>query len=719
MNDPNSSKTCWLAAVFLSFAACSSGNAPAVIMELRAVSPTVIAGQTATVLTLECDAPANEDVFLELGDDRQIPVTVISETEARATVPAGTLAPGVYDLTLKSSSGRSDTMLGGLEVAAEPRLDAFDPPVIDRMLRMPFHLTGHALRAPLVVQFLDENGELIAAADAVVAADGRSAEGLTPTLGGSGRVAASIQVEDDLGQSAATALVVAYGDAYRTADGSSNNERDSERGAAGVALLRKVASAYGDGVSSIDTERPNPRAISNAVFDQGDDDIENAANASDYLWQWGQFVDHDIDLSLEADPEEAAPIDVPTGDPDFDPLSNGTVVLAFHRSDHIAASSPREQTNSITAYIDASNVYGSDDTRAAALRMLDGTGHLKTSDGELLPFNDSGLPNAGGTDASLFVAGDVRANEQVGLLAMHTLFVREHNRLADEIAQRFPALNGEEIYQAARRIVGAQMQAITFREFLPGLLGANAIPAYVGYESQVDASIANVFSTAAFRLGHSLLSPTLLRVDSNGAEIAAGHLPLADAFFSPTRFVEGGLDSVLRGLASQRAQELDAKLVDGVRNFLFGQPGAGGLDLAALNIQRGRDHGLGSYNDARRAYGLRAVASFADVTSDPDVQAQLALVYADVDEIDVWVGALAEDDVAGSMVGPLLQAIVGDQFTRLRDGDRYWYERRVGGAVLADVQGTTLADIIRRNTSIDAELPDDVFKVSAPLRRTP
>ena len=247
----------------------------------------------------------------------------------------------------------------------------------------------------------------------------------------------------------------------------------------------------------------------------------------------------------------------------------------------------------------------------------------------------------------MFLAGDVRANEQVGLAALHTLFVREHNRLAGRIAAGHPGLDGDQVYELARALVGAEVQVITYREFLPLLLGPGALPAYGGYDPAVDAGIANEFAHAGYRLGHSLLSDTLLRLDANGEEIGAGHLALKDAFFDPTRITgEGGIDPVLRGLAGQTSQNLDVRLVDGVRNFLFGPPGAGGLDLASLNIQRGRDHGLASYNDTREAYGLARAASFSDVSSDPEIAARLEAAYASVDDIDLWVGGLAEDHVA-------------------------------------------------------------------------
>ena len=152
--------------------------------------------------------------------------------------------------------------------------------------------------------------------------------------------------------------------------------------------------------------------------------------------------------------------------------------------------------------------------------------------------------------------------------------------------------------------------------------------------------------------------------------------------------------------------------MDDVRNFLFGPPGAGGFDLASLNIQRGRDHGLVSYNQARRALGLQMKGSFAEVSSDPGTQGSLASVYASVDDIDLWIGALAEDPVNGGHVGELAFHLIKRQFQSLRDGDRYWYENSLTQAEIVEVRKTTLADVIRRNTSIGAELSDDVFSVN-------
>ena len=131
----------------------------------------------------------------------------------------------------------------------------------------------------------------------------------------------------------------------------------------------------------------------------------------------------------------------------------------------------------------------------------------------------------------------------------------------------------ERINQTARKIVGAKIQKITYKEFLPKLLGPNAIPDYTGYDPSINPGIANEFSTAAYRYGHSQLSPNLLTIGESGKV----NVPLRDAFFNPDKFEEVGIDAILQGLAAQKSQEIDLLVVDDVRNFLFGPPGAGGF----------------------------------------------------------------------------------------------------------------------------------------------
>ena len=366
--------------------------------------------------------------------------------------------------------------------------------------------------------------------------------------------------------------------------------------------------------------------------------------------------------------------------------------------------------------------------------------------GDLMPFNTEGFHNAPNDLATnFFLGGDVRANEQIGLTAVHVLFVREHNYWAERIARedrewrqrrqsggghrrghggsgggraltedelrghRSQALSGDEIYELARAIVSAEIQQITYEEWLPLLLGEGALPSSSTYRPELDAGIRNSFATAAFRFGHSMLSPTLLRLDRNWRPIALGHVDLRDAFFAPATLIETGIDPLLRGQLSQRSQDLDAYVIDDIRNFLFGAPGAGGFDLASLNIQRGRDHGLPSYAQARRDLGLGAPSSLSEISSDPEVTARLESAARSPEELDLWVGGLAEDDLPGALVGPTFHAILSLQFEALRDGDRLWHTRQLSARLLDLVERQSLARIIERNSGLQHGEARDPF----------
>jgi peroxidase len=483
----------------------------------------------------------------------------------------------------------------------------------------------------------------------------------------------------------------------RSFDGTGNNLLNTQWGAVNTPFVRLAAPEYGDSLSSPAGEnRPSARVISNAVAATAPGE-ENTSDTgmSAFMYVWGQFIDHDLDLTLPG--SGAFNIAVPATDALFDPAGTGTQTIALTRSQYVVdANGVRQQVNSITAYIDGSMVYGSDKATSDSLRSFTG-GRLRTSDGNLLPLDATGF----------FITGDIRVNENPQLMSIQTLFLREHNRLADQIASRNPAWSDEQVFQQARRLVIGEIQNITYNEFLPTLLGRNAIRLYAGYRPNVNVGISNEFSAAAFRLGHSMLADDVGFITNDG-EAASPELPLKDVFFNPAVIQQNGIDTILKYSASSNALEIDNQVVDGVRNFLFGPPGAGGFDLASLNIQRGRDHGLADYNDTRAALGLPRVTSFSQITSDPALAARLQSLYGSVNDVDLWVGGLAEDHARGANVGPTFQRTVADQFTRTRDGDRFWFERDLTGPDLTAVRGTTLAKIIGRNSTI-SNLQPNVF----------
>jgi len=501
-----------------------------------------------------------------------------------------------------------------------------------------------------------------------------------------------------------------YPNEFRTIDGSRNAPNDLGR--AGSVDLRNTTIGYADGMGVPGgTTRKGAREISNLVNFQLAP-IPNSVNVSGFVWNWGNIVDHDMVLSKVAIPSDHFDIPIPQGDPVFDPKGRGGLFLTLNRTGALIVNGIRQQVNSNTAFLDGSVVYGSDKLRQNEMRTLDGTGHMKTSDGNLMMFNVDGLPNQPPADRGLdpalfFLGGDERSNENIALSTMQNLLVREHNYWADVIKAGDPTLDDNGIYQRARAIVGAEIQSITYRDWIPILLGPNSLTPYTGYNSSVDPRVSLAFSTAAFRVGHTFLPPVISRLDGRNRSI--GDVSLNQALFQPQQITHSGLEPFLRGLARQIPQEVDVSIIDGVRNFVTGV--GTGFDLAALNIQRGRDHGLPSYNQVRIDYGLVPRASFAEVTSNLDFQARLASAYSSPDDMDLWVGCLAEDHVNGGLVGETMWTIFKDQFQRTRDGDRFWYESYLDATTLALVQQQTLGMIIKRNTTITTEMQDEVFHV--------
>ncbi len=255
------------------------------------------------------------------------------------------------------------------------------------------------------------------------------------------------------------------------------------------------------------------------------------------------------------------------------------------------------------------------------------------------------------------------------------------------------------------------IQAIVYEEWLP-VMGIHLEP-YTGYDPTVDPGITNVFSGAAFRMGHTLLNSNIIRLNNDGTPLQQGNLQLSEAFFNPLEvLVSGGIDPLFKGMGTQIQQEFDCRVIDDVRNFLFGAPGQGGLDLASININRGRERGITDFNTIRANLGLGRYDLFEEIVSDQTEAFKMETLYeGDIDNIDPWVGMLAEEHMPGALMGETVMEIMKRQFTALRDGDRFYYKNDpyFSLAEIEAINATTLHDIIMQNTEITL-MQENVFE---------
>jgi hypothetical protein len=587
----------------------------------------------------------------------------------------------------------------------------------------------------------------------------------------------------------------------RTLDGSDNNLAHSRWGQAGALYLRIGRANYADGVGAM-VAGPSPRAVSDRIFNDVGQNLFSENGVTQWGWIWGQFLDHDIGLRDETS-TGAADLPFDARDP-LESFQNDLGAISFSRTPVAPGSgvtSPRQQVNTISSYIDASNVYGVTAERDRWLRagplanpgatlMLTEKGYLprRSARGDVAaaPAMDLMGPLAGTPDKAV-VAGDVRANENIALTTLHTLFAREHNRIVSLLPAR---LSAEEKFQIARRVVGAEIQRITYTEFLPAL--GVRLARYEGYEDDLNAGLANEFAAVGYR-AHSMIhgefditvpagtytAAQLTSFVRSGIVVAPTAadvglvVPLNATFGNPDLLERLGINVFVTGL-SERQYKNDEQIDNTLRSILFQLPKPGvdpsacgapvvdarcftvASDLGAIDIQRARDHGMPSYNDMRRAYGLAPKRSFTAVTgestdqfprdplvtgnpiNDPNildftklldssgvdipigtpaasddavvgirrstVAARLRAIYGTVDSMDAFVGMMAERHVNGTEFGELQLAIWKKQFENLRDGDRFFYQQDPVLLIIHGLFGVdyrhSLSEIVKLNTGV-------------------
>ncbi|KAK1154368.1 myeloperoxidase-like [Acipenser oxyrinchus oxyrinchus] len=562
-------------------------------------------------------------------------------------------------------------------------------------------------------------------------------------------------------------------DKYRTITSVCNNKRNPRLGASNTPLSRWLPSQYEDGVhlpKGWDPNRlysgfhlPLARAVSNHILHTANDNLTQDNDFAYMLVLFGQWADHDLDITptspsvrsfnkgihCDESCDQASPcfpIKIPPNDTRIHDTDS---CIPFFRSAPACGTgttgymfgnaNTREQINALTSFVDASMVYGTEEPLSRKLRKLKSDLGLMAvndefrDDGlEFLPFNKMEMNmcatrRSATSDQSLrevecFHAGDARANENIGLTAIHTLFVREHNRLARRLKKLNPHWNGEILFQEARKIMGAYHQILIYREYLPRIVGREAVDTYLktysGYDESVDPGVANVFSTAAFRFAHLTIQPFMFRLNETFQEHPEyPSVLLHKAFFTPWRLVfEGGVDPILRGLIGKPAKlnTQDKMMHEELRERLFKLTSHLALDLGSLNIQRSRDHGLPGYNDWRRFCGLsepKTVDELAAVLNNRNLAVKLLRLYGSPDNIDIWMGGISEPFASNTRVGPLFACLIATQFQKIRNGDRFWWENSgtFTESQRNSLRTVSLSRIICDNTKIQ-EVPENAFQ---------
>ncbi|KAI1290314.1 Chorion peroxidase [Halotydeus destructor] len=504
---------------------------------------------------------------------------------------------------------------------------------------------------------------------------------------------------------------------YRTLTGMCNNLEYPSWGSSRSAMVRFLPPAYADGISvprasNSGAELPSARVVSFVVHH---DISERDVHVTSALIAFGQLIDHDMTLAVpttdsfgsdlmccgkeeqERHPN-CLPISVPADDPFYKFFKRTCMDFVRVQAGLKPGCpfGPRAQINAISAFIDGNSIYGSSQEVATRLRSYAG-GRLKTSAihkdiglKDLLPLKtlepDQGCERTGRSrKLYCFEAGDERANEQITLTVLHTLWMREHNRIADYFAAA-TYWDDETIYQETRRIMIAQLQHIVFNEFLPVILGRKLMHKYGldlvqegfygGYDTKVNAGIRLAFQAAAFRFGHSILPDTTERYNKFHEKLEA--IRLSQVIRQPYDLYRPGvIDTFVLGTINQEAARMDPEITTEVTNHLFEKPGTHfGTDLAALNVQRGRETGLPGYNAFREYCGLPRAYSFHDLLGSFDNRTihRFSTLYATVDDIDLFSAGVAEYPAPGAMTGPVFSCIMAEQFANVRRGDRFWYE---------------------------------------------
>ncbi|GMT15571.1 hypothetical protein PFISCL1PPCAC_6868, partial [Pristionchus fissidentatus] len=553
---------------------------------------------------------------------------------------------------------------------------------------------------------------------------------------------------------------------YRSISGWCNHDDTANRGQGSTMNpFRRFmgAAKYDDGFNSVRRlsanggQLPSTREISNKIFAEAS--IPSFDPVYNHMFmQYGQWVAHDVvftpgavgtnGVSLDCSQCESAnitsncaPIEVPDDDTYFPTrTANGrkACVRLTRAINGQTGLGPRAKINQNSHFLDLSQVYGNTDCVAKELRTF--------RDGQMIMFTNQGytLPPKAGNDSNCqsqktnpqflcFTAGDIRNSLQPGLIPLHTIYLKQHNKWASQIRQLRPTWSDNLVYHEARRLLVAMYQLHIYEDYLPKVIGKQLMaqfdlnPGQLRnlYDPRVDPSISAEFGTAAFRFGHSQARRDLPRSNNNNVSVGAFVDLGAHTFYTDPLYDRSAtVFHMAQGMVNSPALSVDRQFSFPMRNQIFEIRGrkASGVDLPAVNVQRAREMGVQGYNEVRtKIRGLSRANSFDDLSRDMDA-ANIQLLkntYASVDDIDLYVGLLMErrtDPTA--LLGPTGGTIIADQFASWKKGDRFFFESNsnAGGLTRAEynaIRAFTFSQLICENTDGMVMVQQDIFEHNA------
>ncbi|CAG9530045.1 unnamed protein product [Cercopithifilaria johnstoni] len=550
---------------------------------------------------------------------------------------------------------------------------------------------------------------------------------------------------------------------YRTIDGTCNNIMHPNWGAYGAPMQRIIQQFYADGidefrVSIVDnSELPNVRYLSNLFFvkKQSPTLKVNMLNA---LWAHFVYMDlvHIGNLQLFNDDEqiplsccapeikqypECKSIIVPKNDPNY---SDFLSCLPYTRTTPAPRPEcelgPREQANQVTSFLDASVIYGSTIKRAHALRTFRSGRILTNSD----PLNQN-MPSTINLLCSIlkispecdlynnyhtFVSDSDHLNFlPTSVTILHTIWIRQHNRIATNLKIMNPHWSDEQLYQESRRIVIAQLQHITYNEFLPNLIGkenwlkfelqSQSYGYSKEYNQSMDPTVINTYAAAAGQFFFTMFDKHLTWYRDDSIKILERQLE--EYFNDPgLLFSKDQIREILKYVLHEPINGPMVYMNDEFRNKFFEGKKFLGYDLAALILQMGRDHGIPPYTVWREYCGGSKIQSFDDLMDDliggMELINQLAKMYKTVDDMDLFLLGLAEKPLHDALLGPTFSCIISLQFQKTKEGDRYWYEHLAESGFtneqLDEIRKTTMAKILCNNVEYFDMVQPRVFELT-------